>query len=47
MRHIYTAGKMRLGGTEVSNDVVKNIAGGALAVTLVVALFTRYVVFTT
>ena len=35
---------MRLGGTDVSNDVVKNIAGGALAVTLVFALFTRLVV---
>jgi len=31
---------MRLGGKDVSNDVVKNIAGGALAVTLVLALFT-------
>ena len=39
----YTAVKMRLGGKDVSNDVVKNIAGGALAVTLVLALFTRLV----
>ena len=37
-----TYANMRLGGTNVSNDVVKNIAGGALAVTLVVALFTRF-----
>ena len=33
---------MRLGGTNVSNDVVKNIAGIAGGVTLVTALFTRF-----